>query len=208
MVLVNFFLQIIPCIVDIENRLITDITTQPTTHEDGNTINLVQKLTEPIITSLTNSLSNKTFDQETQKSILERVSNLTLYKALFKEEFVKEITESKDFVLDVDAKIPADVRGNATIMSLLQLTARRLEHMQMPRYQALKAVLVDILKVYLYLRDEDGIEELDQGNVLNDDEKVLEGNVMENVSILVTFLKVTSVYKDKNNNKKCRYLGQ
>lgn len=140
----------------------------------------MQKLTEPIITTLSDSLSSKTFNQETQRSILERVSNLTLYKALFKEEFIKDITESSDFVMDVDARIPADVRDNANVMSLLQLTARRLEHMQVPRYQALKAVLVDILKVYL--RDEDGIEELDQGNVVNDEEKVSEGNAVESVS--------------------------
>ena len=98
---------------------------------------------------------------------------------------MKDITEYEDFVLDVDSKIPADVRGNAAMMLLLQLTARRLEHMQMPRYQALKIVLVDILKVYL--SDEDRIEELDQGNVVNDEEKVLKRNAVENVSILETY---------------------
>ena len=170
--------------MDIENRLLSDITEQSPTKEDSNTNSLVQQLTEPITTSLANSLSSKTFNQEAQKSILEQVSNLTLYSALFKEEFVKDIKESERFILDVDAKIPADVRGNANIMSLLQLTARRLEHMQMPRYQALKAVLVDLLKEYL--RDEDGIEEMDQENVMKNEETIPEGTAAENVSIVET----------------------
>ena len=84
-----------------------------------------------------------------QGILLERVSNLTLYKAFFEEELMERVLAKNGGELIVDEMIPEDVKQDGGMMRLLQSIARRIEHMQLPRYQSLKKLLVEIVKQYI-----------------------------------------------------------
>lgn len=109
----------------------------------------VKQLTNPIVGDVAISLKRSNLDKSSREPLLKRVSNLTLYKAFFEEELVKKITAKDVTGIDVDAKIPSDVKENARMITLLKAMARRIEHMQMPRYHSLKKILVDVVEQYL-----------------------------------------------------------
>ena len=140
-------LQIITSIIQVEKGLLVEISSG-VTNGNGKEPS-VSQLTLPLIESLEVSISSRAFNQNAQKELLMRVSNLTLFKALFEDELVKEIKEHDSINIDVDSKIPRDIRADVDLMKLLQSMGRRIEHMQLPRYHALKRMVVSIVKYYL-----------------------------------------------------------
>ncbi|XP_065061836.1 uncharacterized protein LOC135688772 isoform X1 [Rhopilema esculentum] len=139
--------EIITSIIQVEKGLMVEISDG---EKNGNGKELsVSQLTLPLIESLKASISSRAFNQNAQKELLMRVSNLTLFKALFQDELVKEIKKHDSINIDVDSKIPRDIRADADLMKLLQSMGRRIEHMQLPRYHALKRMVVSIVKYYL-----------------------------------------------------------
>lgn len=134
-------------VVDVEKRLMALIVDHES-YEEGSE-KLVKKLTNPIINDVRSALKLKKFDQTAQQLLFKNISNLMLYKAFFETELMEKIFYDAELEIDVSAKIPIDVRNDEDMMRRLEMIARRIEHMQMPRYQSLKRTLVDIIKHYM-----------------------------------------------------------
>ena len=109
----------------------------------------VKQLTSPILDDLALLINRGSFDQTNQESLLRRVSNLTLYKAFFEEELVQRVMSLDIGNFDFDAKIPVEVKQNEHMMTLLKSIARRIEHMQLPRYESLKKLLLEVIGLYI-----------------------------------------------------------
>ena len=140
-------LQTVSSVVDIEKRLIAKIKEHDSFEEP--VASFVKQLTTPIISDVSLSLSRNEFDHTKQDSVVERVSSLMLYKAFFEEELVQRVMSGNIEDCNVDSRIPDDVKQDVQKMTLLKGIARRIEHMQVPRYQSLKKILLEVIKVFM-----------------------------------------------------------
>ena len=139
--------QILSSVVDIEKRLAARIKEDVSYEEHS--LASVQQLTTPIIDDVSASLRRREFDQKCQESIMKRVSNLILYKAFFEEELVQRIMYRDLSDCSADTKIPTDVKQDVRMMALLKSIARRIGHMQIPRYQSLRKILREVIKNFM-----------------------------------------------------------
>ena len=137
------FLQILSSLVDIEKQLTDRIEGHDSFEECMKPF--VKQLTTPIINDLASLLNRGDFDQKNQEDLIRRVSNLTLYKAFFEEELVQKVMSLNVDDFNLDTKIPAEVRQNNRMMGLLKSIARRIEHMQLPRYESLKKLFLEVI---------------------------------------------------------------
>ncbi len=92
------------------------------------------------------------FNIDAERTLIDKASYLALYLAFYPDEILQTALKNDgDESMNEIAHIPDDVRDNAELMNLLLTSARRIEHMQLPRFHALKIVLTDILKGFVCL---------------------------------------------------------
>lgn len=61
----------------------------------------------------------------------------------------KESGDQDNWMEAVESEFPSDILENDGMMILLQTITRRIEQMQIPRYQSLKTFLIELLKVFI-----------------------------------------------------------
>ncbi|XP_065897600.1 uncharacterized protein [Dysidea avara] len=111
---------------------------------------VVGKLLTPCVLTLRTSLQEKKFKKEIWESLSKQVSQIALFCTLFYDDMTSLVDYSvEDLHKTFESKFPPDVLGNEDTMNLLALCAKRIEHMQLPRYESLKVLLRNTLKHFL-----------------------------------------------------------
>lgn len=100
---------------------------------------------EDILSKLQKALENNLFNIAIEKDLKKRLSRILLYHVLFPEEF----DMTKDFLMLFREKVPQVISSNEEFMDLLCTIAKRIECMQIPRYQKLQKFLLDLVKKFV-----------------------------------------------------------
>ena len=120
------------------------VTTAITLEEKiGKTI--MKATSEDILSNLQKALEGNVFNVTVQKDLKKRLSRLLLYHILFPEEF----DVAKDFLMLFREKVPQVISSNEEFMDLLCTIAKRIECMQIPRYEKLQKFLLDFVKKFV-----------------------------------------------------------
>lgn len=120
---------------------------------------------DDILSGLQKHLEGNLFNVTVQKDLKNRLSRILLYHILFPEEF----DMAKDFLMLFREKIPPVISSNEDFMDLLCTIAKRIECMQIPRYEKLQNFLLDLLKTFVIAGSHDcGIINTSDKAVLRD----------------------------------------
>ena len=123
------------------NQITTSLTVKRNLHPQSVTMSILDDLAS-FVTDTKNELW--------LNQLRDKVSRLSLYRILYKDELVRLIEGTDENALgQLESNIPVDVAQDSYSMALLQTCATRIENMQLPRYQSLQTFLVNILKEFL-----------------------------------------------------------
>lgn len=107
--------------------------------------------TEPLIRELTSCIQDNRFNIERQEDMKSKLNRLFLYHVLFQDK-IEELfhnTGSIGCMREIEREIPEDILADSMLMTKLQTSAKRIEHMQVPRYQSLKSFVINLLKGFV-----------------------------------------------------------
>jgi hypothetical protein len=124
--------------------------------EEGQTLfnehsfSVLKTITDDLLKKLIFHLQHKSYNRDTWEKMNEQLARVALFKTLYSHELTKLTDQTAQDVLEIfDSKFPQDVITSQDLMATLSQCATRLETLQLPRYEALRELLVEILNYFL-----------------------------------------------------------